>query len=331
MKQINLGIVGAGEHMRRAHGEAMSKIDRVNFLRWFDPAIADTDIDSYLGTKSSYEEVLEDPEIDAVIIASPDRFHPDQFLAAISAGKHVFIEKPLALDSDGFEKIVKGLRIAKEKNLIVSSCHPRRFDPPMVALKELLDNGKWVEENLGKINRFEFKFLYHQVTDSWKQDRSLMLDHFGHEIDLVRYLFGRLDKQILVSAKKIRDGFAAYTTEGVIDEIEFIFDGMRILDEKKYQEYVEIRGTLGIFSLYLNGGIAIYNSQKEQKMLTLPAKSYEDMFNVVNENFIAAIRGTEKPYLDYYDFLINNYSGICLLENGTFSTASDLDSYKDLI
>lgn len=334
-QNINLGIIGMGEHIRRAHVPGLLNIEGVRFVRWFDPGFdpaaatatmtaEEAAVVAHLGVKSTFEEIINDEHIHGVLIGSPDRFHPDQFLAAITAGKHVFVEKPLATDTPGFNKIVEGLKIAREKGLVVSSCHPRRFDPPMLALKKFLDNDQWVLQNLGKITYFDFRFLYHQATDAWKQDRSLMLDHFGHEIDLIRYLFNKTSQSVVVSAKKLRDGYAAYTVEGKIDDIDFLFDGMRILDEKKYQEYLEIRGTVGTISLYLNAGIAIQNSEGMQKVVNFPAKDYTDMFKIVNENFIAAIRKEDKPYLDYYDFAVNNYSGIALLEKGSFRSESDV-------
>lgn len=328
---IHIGIIGIGEHIRRAHTPGLTAKEGVQFLRWFDPATAAQDIEPIFGTKSTFEEVIQDANISAILIGSPDAFHADQFLASIKAGKHVFIEKPLAIDSVGFKKIMEGLQIAKEKDLVVSSCHPRRFDPPVHAFKELFDNKEWLDEHIGTVTRFDFKFFYHQATDAWKQDRSLMLDHFGHEIDLLRYFLNKKDKKVSISAKKIRDGFAAYTVEGQIDDIEFVFDGMRILDEKKYQEYVEIRGTKGIASLYINGGIVILNSKTGQSMMNLPPKDYTDMFSVVNTNFVAAIRKEEKPYLEYYDFLVNNYSGILLLEKGEFSSERDLLEFLKMI
>ncbi len=333
MNDIRIGIIGAGEHIRRAHAPGLVHIEGVKISRWFDPGTKSEDIsaEEKIGTKSTFEEVIADSEITTVLIGSPDRFHPDQFLAAIEAGKHVFIEKPLAIDSVGFEKVVKGLRLAKEKKLVVSSCHPRRFDPPVLALKDLFDNSEWVEGNIGKITRFDFRFIYHEVTDAWKHDRSLLLDHFGHEIDLLRYFLHKKGKDVLIEARKIRDGFAAYTAEGNIDDITFTFDGIRILDESKYQEYIQIEGSKGMVTLYLTSGALILNSKKGQEILKLPAKDYTDMFKVVNENFIAAIQGIEEPYLQYYDFLVNNYSGICLLEKGKFSTAENIESFKDLL
>jgi predicted dehydrogenase len=346
MNNIRIGVVGMGEHIRRAHIPGLLQIEGVKIVRWFDPALDEESLSKEFvelgllkedkGVKSTFEEIINDEEINVVLIGSPDTFHPDQFLASVEAGKHVFVEKPLAVDSIGFAQIIRGLEIAKEKSLVISSCHPRRFDPPVVALKKMLDDEVWVKENLGQIRLFDFRFLYHQVTDAWKQDRSLMLDHFGHEIDLVRYMFNKINQEVSITAQKIRDGFAAYTVEGAIDDIKFIFDGKRILDDKKYQEYIEIRGSLGFITLYINAGIAILNSSKNhegksQSIINLPPKDYVDMFKFVNENFVASIRGEQKPYLEYYDFLVNNYSGIMLLEQETFSTETDLKKFSNLL
>ena len=76
----------------------------------------------------SYEKVLEDPEVDAVILCTPHSQHEDQLHAAIAAGKQIFCEKPLSLTKASAERMVAA---ARDADLIMGDGHERRFESTM--------------------------------------------------------------------------------------------------------------------------------------------------------------------------------------------------------
>ncbi len=323
-KNIVIGIIGLGEHMVRSHVEYLLRHPDVRVACWYDPGVPNLRGCSFefsdLGTCVGHEDaIFNHPDVNTILIGSPDQYHPDQLLKAIEAGKHVFVEKPIAIDFDGFAKIHKALQLAREKGLVVSSCHPRRFDPPMVKLKQRLDNAQWLSEHVGTVTFFGFDFVYHQVTDPWKKDRSLMMDHLGHEIDLMRFLFNSLDPNVSLTAEKKVDDYSHYLVTGKLGDIDFRFSGSRILLESTYNEYVTIRGTGGELHLAINTGEATFqkNNDKVVNRFKLPPKNYEEMFVPVNNDFLDAIRTKRDPYLLYYDLYLNNYLGIFLDEKGT--------------
>lgn len=316
---IQIGIIGMGEHTLRAHLPYLLE-KGVQISSFFDPSPQDL---TEFGNKqpkqvSSVEEIYRDSSIDAILIGSPDKFHPEQLLQSVEAGKHVFVEKPLAIDSPGIETVKKALGIAKEKGLIISTCHPRRFDPPVIALKELIDGG---DLGLGKILSFRFDFLYHKVTDDWKKDRSLLMDHFGHEIDLMRFLFNKRSEEVSLKAEKKYDSYACYLVEGNLDDISFRFEGKRTLGEKLYKESLGVYGKNGFLELNINDGLMFIQREGSDQIqeIQLPGKSYECMFGPVNNNFLKAMLGGEDPYVTHHDLLINNSSGVKLHEEGSFS------------
>ena len=90
---INIGVVGIGEHIRRAHISQMTNIPNVNFLSWFDPGVESGDVDEIFGEKVDFDNIVSDKRINTVFIGSPDQFHADQFLVLAEAGKNIFIEK----------------------------------------------------------------------------------------------------------------------------------------------------------------------------------------------------------------------------------------------
>ena len=94
--------------------------------------------------QSSFEAVLESPTIDAVVIATPAETHFELARRALSADKHTFVEKPLALVGGEAEELH---RIAQDRNLKVMVEHILLYHPAIIKLKEIIDSGE-----LGKIN-----------------------------------------------------------------------------------------------------------------------------------------------------------------------------------
>ncbi len=93
----------------------------------------------------AYKKVIES-DVDVVILTSPPSFRPDHLTAAIEAGKHVFCEKPVAVDAPGVRKVVEAAKKAKQKNLSLVSGFTFRYDLPKRALF-----GKVLAGDIGKV------------------------------------------------------------------------------------------------------------------------------------------------------------------------------------
>lgn len=94
---------------------------------------------SFLGF-DAYKSVM-DSDADLVILATPPGFRPLHFQSAIEAGKHVFMEKPVAVDAPGIRKVLKYGKIAEEKNLLVQVGLQRRHERAYMQTIEELQNG----------------------------------------------------------------------------------------------------------------------------------------------------------------------------------------------
>jgi predicted dehydrogenase len=107
-----------------------------------------------------FEDLLEDPELDAVVVATPAVTHFELTRTALVADKHVFVEKPLALSATLGEQLVA---LAEERGLVLLPGHLLLYHPGVVKVKELLDSGELGRllyvygnrQNLGKIRRDE--------------------------------------------------------------------------------------------------------------------------------------------------------------------------------
>ncbi len=99
---------------------------------------------------ASFEELIADPDIDLVIICSPNQLHYPQAKAALQAGKHVVVEKPFTVNSAQAEELIE---IAHQAGRHVFPFHNRRWDSDILTLKHIIEQGY-----LGKIVDFESRF-----------------------------------------------------------------------------------------------------------------------------------------------------------------------------
>ena len=137
----------------------------------------------------SLEACLADPELDAVIVATPDALHAEQALAAARAGKHVFCEKPLAPDADRAFRIWQ----AAAKAGVVHQCaFIHRFVPALRLAREIIQAGE-----IGEVLQFRSSYLMSTALEpdqpmSWRFDRVVagtgaIGDLGSHHIDAERF------------------------------------------------------------------------------------------------------------------------------------------------
>lgn len=121
-----------------------------------------------------YEEIIQNPEVDAVVVATPVRFHFDMAKAALEAGKHVFIEKPMARSVAECEELNE---LASKKGLVVMVGHTFLFSPPIRKIKEIIDRG-----DIGEIQYINSRRLNLGL---YQKDINVAWDLAPHDISIV--------------------------------------------------------------------------------------------------------------------------------------------------
>ena len=152
----------------------------------------------------AYKKVMELDDVDLVILTTPPHFRPQQFEAAVAAGKHIFCEKPMAVDAGGVRRVLAAAKKAREHNTLVVSGFCWRFDHPKRALFERVLNGEigdvvsvyntynsgptWSKKQADGQSDLEW-----QLRD-WPQHVWLSGDHIVeqavHSIDMMSWAFG---------------------------------------------------------------------------------------------------------------------------------------------
>jgi predicted dehydrogenase len=137
----------------------------------------------------SYDEILNDPEIELVIVNTPDYLHFDMAKQAIEAGKHIVVEKPFTKTSDDARKLIA---LAKKKGVIMTVYQNRRSDNGFLTVKKILE-----EKLLGRLVEYEAHYDRYRnfiQEGSWKEDgdeRTGVLFNLGsHIVDQTLVLFG---------------------------------------------------------------------------------------------------------------------------------------------
>ena len=122
------------------------------------------------------EEVFSDPDIDAVVIATPVESHFDLSIKALEAGKHLLVEKPMATTVNEVEEIG---RLAEEKNLVAMTGHTFLYNPAVRTVKGIIDSGK-----LGDI-----RYIYSQRLNLGRirSDVDALWNLAPHDISIVQY------------------------------------------------------------------------------------------------------------------------------------------------
>jgi len=128
---------------------------------------------------TQFADILEDPTVDAVVIATPVGTHFNLASAALRAGKHVFVEKPLAGSSGDASALIE---LASERDLVLMPGHTFLYSPPVRAIKELIDAGDLGEIYFISTSRVNLGL--HQT------DVSVVWDLGPHDFSILRYLLG---------------------------------------------------------------------------------------------------------------------------------------------
>ncbi len=148
-----------------------------------------------------YREILSRPEIDAVLVCTPDYLHAEHTLAALEAGKDVYLEKPMAITIEQCDAILATAEKYKRK-LYVG--HNMRFFPVMQKMRELIAGGC--------IGRVEAIWCRHFISyggdayfKDWHSERKnttgLLLQKGAHDIDIIHYLAGSYTRKVVGMGK----------------------------------------------------------------------------------------------------------------------------------
>ncbi len=291
--QLRIGIIGLGRigkihynHIRQQLPEAtvtlVADVDRGNLPE--DVAC--------IGAS----ELIDHPDIDAVIICSPTDTHADFVERCARAGKHVFCEKPLDLS---LARIEQTLRIVRESGIKLMLGFNRRFDANFLKLKALVDEGKIGDVQLVKVTSRD---PAPPPVGYLRSSGGMFLDMTIHDFDMARYLMGKAVKTVYAAAATLTGGAVAEADDIDTAAVTLTFEdgSLAVIDNSRkavygYDQRVEVFGSEGMAHVDNNkpDSHVYYHETGAQSALPLHffMERYTASYLTEMKAFIAAVQG----------------------------------------
>jgi len=201
---IRIGLIGAGR-IARVHANAYKTVSGGSLVACADVvrSAAESLGQEYgMDVYPDYRELLDRPDVDGVILATPNGLHAEQMIAAARAGKHVFCQKPIALTLEDADRMIE---VARETGIVFQTGFMLRFTPPIPRVYELIESGA-----LGDIIAIRGAVFGWEPSSEWfymkDQGGGVILDTLIHFADLARWLGGDVEQVYADGGAYVLDG-----------------------------------------------------------------------------------------------------------------------------
>lgn len=296
---VRIGLVGLGRIGRVHAANLAGRIPGARLVRMVD---ADEAVVRHAAPKgvewsTRYEDLLEDPEIEAIIVASPTPLHAEMAEAAAAAGKHVFCEKPVSLDLERSLQITEAVRKAA---VMMQVGFQRRFDPDYRAAHQKISAG-----HIGEVYLFRtsLRDMRSPGFDYIKDSGGFFADVTVHDFDAARWLVGEVSEVTAVGAALSDPGFEeADDIDNAVITLRFANGALGVIDNSRVAGYgyecsSEILGH--------RGTLRVGNHRRVQVETLIPGRScrdyvsdfierFSDAYREEMEHFVRVVRGAEE-------------------------------------
>jgi predicted dehydrogenase len=258
---ISWGIIGCGDVTEVKSGPAFNKVPNsrlVAVMRRNEEKAKD--YARRHGVENWYsdaDELINDPSVNAIYVATPPASHEEYAIKAMRAGKPVYVEKPMAINAAAAERMEQ---VAKETGTKISIAHYRRQQPIFLKIKELLN-----DKAIGDVRVIQLKIwqphqsnIIAQTETNWRIDPSLsggglFYDLAPHQLDLMLYFFGKAKRVSGISFNASGLYSADDITSGqILFESNCVFNGSWCFTSYDRQDSCEVIGSDGkiVFSVF---------------------------------------------------------------------------------
>ena len=315
-EKLNFGLVGCGA-AAITHARLLAEISDASLY-----GVADKNTESAktfaanYGAKAytSYEELLLDPDIDVITIATPSYFHKDNAIAALGAGKHVVLEKPMALCAEDCDEIIS---MQKSSRKLLTVMAQMRFSEDVMKVKKLVEQSAFGKISLCELSMKYYRDASYYANSNWrgtlKYDGGGALINQGiHGIDLVMYILGDI---LSVKAMKNTAVHDIEAEDTLVALCEFECGALGVVEASTcaypgFERTIKIHGDRGylelkenkIMSLMIDGEMKEHISD-DQVFSGAKSNTVDNVYyhKAQVENFIGAILRGEPIVSDCYD------------------------------
>ncbi len=326
MEKVNIGVIGVGRIGRLHAGNLKYQVPGVKVL-----AVADIceksarEVASQLEipiAEKDYRVLLENNDIGAVVICSSTDTHAQIISEAAQAGKHIFCEKPIALDID---KIDQAIAAVKNAGIKLQVGFNRRFDPSFKKVKDLVASGTIGTPHLVRITSRDPEpppISYVKVSGG------IFLDMMIHDFDIARFLLGQEVVELMAVGSCLID--PAIGEAGDIDTaiVTLKYEGgaWGTIDNSRkavygYDQRIEIFGSEGCAMVRnptpTEVTINSAENTKTDKPLYFFTERYQEAYLAEMKEFIKCIQEDTKPPVGGFDGKISVQMGYAAKESLT--------------
>jgi UDP-N-acetyl-2-amino-2-deoxyglucuronate dehydrogenase len=306
---LRFAIVGCGRIAVRHAAHIANKAKLI--------AVCDIDAEKALALGNLYnakvyydidEMLTAEKSVQAVAVCTPNGLHKEHTVKALNAGFHVICEKPMATSPSACKEMIEAAGKNDRKLFVIKQ---NRFNPPVEALKKLLDEGR-----LGKIFSFQLNCFWNREADyyhnSWRGsinlDGGTLYTQFSHFIDLLYWMFGDIeDVKAFTGNFKHQDIIEFEDTgavilkfkNGLIGTINYTVNSHKKNMEGSLLLFGE-KGTVKIGGQYLNE--LEYQSIEDYAIENLPAGNRANDYG----NYVGSMSNHDKVYGNVIDVLQHN-------------------------
>lgn len=310
---VKVGIIGAGR---------IGKVHLQSICNYVRNATVKTVADPYMNEETEgfirsfgvenvtkdYHEILNDPEIDAVLVCSSTDTHAPISIEAIAAGKHVFCEKPV---DHGIEKIKQVMEALEGKKIKFQVGFNRRFDHNFEAIRAAVKEGRIGQPHIIKITSRDPE---PPSADYVAHSGGMFLDMTIHDFDMARYLVGSDVEEVYVQSAVLVDpaiGEAGDVDTAIIT-LKMANGALCVIDNSRraaygYDQRAEVFGSEGMIATAndANSTAVISNAQgvTGEKPLYFFLERYMQSFAKEMARFIDAVEQDAETPVDVIDGL----------------------------
>ena len=276
MNELKWGIIGCGDVTEVKSGPAFNKVNnsrlvavmrrdgqkaedyarRHSVARWYDDA----------------QKLIDDPQVNAIYIATPPQSHEEYTIRSLRAGKPVYVEKPMTVDCASAQRM---LQASLDTGIKLCIAHYRNAQPRFKKMKALIDEGQIGAVRLVNLQLYEAPRTGSiKVGDLWRVDPNIagggmFHDLSPHQLSLMQYFFGDYEK---ASGFSLNQGGLYNADDLVVGALVFknkvVFNGSWCFTPAKSEEkdLIEIIGTEGriSFSIFSTHHFVLSKNEKDE-------------------------------------------------------------------
>ncbi len=337
MKEVGVCLIGAGRagmihannfknKVAGAHMEAV--VDAVEEVA--KSAAQELGITKYY---TDYKAVLSDPDVHAVVVVSPTNLHKGIVVDCARAGKHIFCEKPMAMDVAECQEMIDA---CDEAGVALQIGFMRRHDESFMEAKRQIDAGE-----IGDVVYVRSCTRGPSQPREWmydiKKSNGILAELNSHDIDCVRWLVGSDFDTMHVSAgnyrsKEVSADFPYYYDNVVLsgkfeNGVQYAIDGAAYV-KYGYDAQVEVLGTKGVIRVMRQEGNGVQTVTAEGGMQRAFVKSWMNLFKdaylTEDVHFIDCVRNGKTPCVTGRDGLM----AVKVVEEANAMVIAQVDAEK---